>query len=989
MRISRINSEAKIVKSVLHSVKKETVNQYRQINPNNIFMNYAGRDLVSFKGEKTFNDTLKDNYFKLPVGFKPDGFQVDAAKGLYEGKDVLVEAPTGTGKTAIAHYAAANNMQKGKTTFYTTPLKALSNQKLNEFRAVYGDENVGILTGDRRENVEAPIIIMTTEVYRNMALSNMYGEKNPLMQNLGTVIFDEFHYLGDPERGPVWEESLMYTPKGVQTLELSATIGNPDELKGWIDSLDNNNVTLVSVPSEERFVPLQFDMLETNAYKAEDKRISKQLERKGYIEETDDEIHEKPVLSDFKTAVNTLNEKDQLPAIFFVFSRKFSRELLDYLGSEGKDLTTQKEKEEIQKILKEHKDKGYLGADLNTEALQNGYAIHNAGIIPAQKQLIEELFQKKLLKVVIATETLAAGINMPARTVVISGSQKPTDEGTEELSLRMLTSNEFKQMAGRAGRRGIDKIGYVYTMPTDKRQEQDFLMMEALPSNAIESKYNPDYAFLSGYYEHNDKPSDLAEIYKKSFYAYSDDEAAKNEKLENLMNTSLQKTNVLVQRGFLTRDDGKYSLTDKGFMASKVRGYDALTLTELIKNKSFEGITPEALASVAGVIANPVKNKAPEIGTNTNLHDVITSMELNIQRVYDRINTSINSKLKKLGIDPNRFNSYSEMLEYAKTIEKPEIEEQQLQKEFKEQEVRRAKMYTITSSSGNYSQEEVLSALKKGITLPSKVLERNAEQIEQFKSRLSSKGDISAYIEKLQAEFDSTETSTKGNKAKARIERNKKELKQKIAQAQLMKELDELIPDAIASNYDFIRKNPPEQVRKDFNNAELALTKLTSKDELINQINAVMTIDKYMEEHDISSEAFKNLGEIGKSVNNLIDTSIEVSKTEAENGIASRPARYGLNELQTLYSWAILNKINPLSQSNWYELLRLLPRLETDEGGIYRNIMQTADLLSQIGEIADAGAKSTENRDDIEYYVQLRKTAAQARNLLIKEPVTI
>lgn len=989
MRISRISLAQNNIKNVQNTTKPRYIEQNINYDPKTIFLNYMGRDVVSFGQNKPFSETLKENYYKLPAGCYPDEFQIAAGKAINEGKDVLVEAPTGTGKTAIAHYAAARNMELGKTTFYTTPLKALSNQKLNEFRAVYGDENVGILTGDRRENVEAPIIIMTTEVYRNMALSNMYGDKNPLMENLGTVIFDEFHYLGDPSRGPVWEESLMYTPKGVQTLELSATIGNPEELQNWISSLDNNNVALVSVPAEKRYVPLEFGMLETNAYNAEEKRIERQLERKGYIADSDDEYHEKPVLSDFKNAVNTLNEKDQLPAIFFVFSRKFSKELVDYLSAEGKSLTTEKEKEEIKKIVKEHKSRNYLGSDLNIDALKNGYAMHNAGIIPAQKELIEELFQKKLLKVVIATETLAAGINMPARTVVISGSHKPTDEVTEESSVRLLTSNEFKQMAGRAGRRGIDKIGYVYTMPTDKKQEQDFLMLEAVPSNPIESKFDPDYAFLSGYYEYNDKPSNLKNIYDKSFYAYSSDKNEKYEKLENLINNSLQKTNVLVQRGFLNRNNDKYELTDKGYMASKVRGYDALTLVDVVKNKSFEGITPEALAAVAGVMANPVREKSPQIGIDSNLHDIIDSMESNIQRIYDKLNTSINSKIKKMGANPESFKSYEEMLEFAKSIQKPDKDEQTLQAEFKEQEARRAKMYIITSQSGSYSPEELLTALKNGEDVPSRVLEKNAALVEQFKSRISTRGNIDAYIEKLQAEYDAIDCSAKGNKAKARAERNKAEVKQKLAQAKLMKSLDESIPDAIAENYRFIRKNPPEQVKKDYARAELVLNSLTAKDELTEQIMAVISIDKFLDEHDMDAEEMSNLGKIGNCLQDVINTSLNVYKTESENGIINKPNRLGMNELHAVYSWANMNKICPKSQNNWYELLKILPMQEMDEGGIYRVIMQTADLLSQIAEIADAGAKSNSNIEDIEYYSQLRKTAMQARKLIIKEPVTI
>ena len=237
MKINSIASAISLNKAQTRNLQplKPQVNLIQNYykDPNQMFQVYFGRDLVTaqmFPSSKNFADTVNENYFQLPPNCTPDQFQLDAGSALNQNKDVLVEAPTGTGKTAIAHYVATKNMHEGKTTFYTTPLKALSNQKLLEFRKVYGDENVGILTGDRRENVEAPIVIMTTEVYRNMALSHRYGAEVPIMDNLGTVIFDEFHYLGDPERGPVWEESLMYTPTDVQTLELSATIGNPKEL---------------------------------------------------------------------------------------------------------------------------------------------------------------------------------------------------------------------------------------------------------------------------------------------------------------------------------------------------------------------------------------------------------------------------------------------------------------------------------------------------------------------------------------------------------------------------------------------------------------------------------------------------------------------------------------------------------------------------------------------------------------------------------------
>ena len=988
MRITKISYEPMVQKSIQEKILKLSVLNKNNINPDKIFTHYIGRDLVSFKSEKTFSQTIKKNYFKLPKGFYPDEFQIAAGKEINNGKDVLVEAPTGTGKTAIAHYAVSRNMDEGKKTFYTTPLKALSNQKLNEFGAVYGDENVGILTGDKRKNIKAPIIVMTTEVYRNMALSNMYGNKNPLMDNLGTVIFDEFHYLGDKERGPVWEESLMYSPSGIQTLELSATIGNPEELKNWIDSLDNNNASLISVPPEKRHVPLIFNMLETGAYKAEQKRNLNSIKKKGYADNDQSITISKPTPSDFKAAVNTLSHRDQLPAILFVFSKNFSRDLLDYLSSNGKSLTTEEEKKEIQKIIDKYKSQDYLGANLNEKALINGYAIHNSGIIPAQKELVEELFQKKLLKTVIATETLAAGINMPARTVVISSPYKPTNSDTEETNLRLLTPNEFKQMAGRAGRRGIDTQGYVYTMPTNTSSEQDFLVLEASASNPIESKYSPDYAFLSGFFEYNDDISALEDIYNKSFYVHSSSEEEKQTKLSELMNLSGQRTKVLLDRGFLNKQGNNYFITQKGCMASKVRGYDTLTLVETIANKTFKDITPEALAAVAAVIANPVTAKEPEIGTETDMHEIISQSDENILKVLLSIDKSISAQLKNLGTDFNKFNSLEEMLEYARKIEKPDENIEELRRKLKEKEALRAKRYTITATSGNYTEEQLLEAIKNKQTVPSKVLEKHLNAIQQYKKGINAK-DLETYIEKLQTEYNSLDSSAKGNKVKARIEKKRNELNKQITRAQILKELDALIPDELQANFKFLKSNSPEKVKDEYYKAETEYTKAAKKDDLISQIEAAISIDKYLQEHNLNEESNTNTQKIHNCMNRIINTALDINQTEIKNNINNVVQKYGKNELKAMYYWALLNKMNKESLYNWYEILKIVPEKDIDEGGIYRITMQTADLLSQIGEIAEAGAKSTENIDDINYYLQLKKTATEARKLIINSPVKI
>lgn len=989
MRVSKIIPAPYLVKSLNKRPEKTGgENTLAQKYFNNIFPPY-----MTFGANKTFAQTLKENYFKLPKGCFPDNFQIEAGKALNDGRDVIVEAPTGTGKTAIAHYAVARNMENGKTTFYTTPLKALSNQKTDEFRKIYGEDNVGILTGDRRENTQAPIIIMTTEVYRNMALSNMYGEKNPMMENLGTVILDEFHYLGDIDRGSVWEESLMYTPKNVQTLSLSATIGNPDEIKNWIKSIDGNNAVLVSVPPEERNVPLKFDMLETSAYETEDKRISNSLQKKGYYTEKQDYRYSKPVLSDFKSAVEKLRQEEKLPAILFVFSKKFSRDLLDYFVKEGKDLTTPEEKQEIKKTVNEYKQKHYMGADLNMEALEKGYAIHNAGIIPSQKQLIEELFQRKLLKTVIATETLAAGINMPAKTVVISSPYKPTDEnknkdGEDELNIRLLTSNEFKQMSGRAGRRGIDKEGFVYTMPTDKKSEQEFIMLEVLPSNPLESRYEPDYAFLAGFYEHNSEMSGLNDIYGKTFYAFSDNDEKKNEKISQLTDLTKKKTEVLKKRGFITEDNGQINLTSKGYMASKVRGYDTLTLTEVVDKGTFKNITPEVLASIAGAIANPAKGFESEIGEETDIAEIITPIDEHAEKIYNTLKSQIRTKLKKLDINPDKFETYREMITAAEEIEQPEKSEAELSEKLKTEEQRRAKMYEITAQSGSYTLQSLADAIRNGKTVPSKVLENYMTQVNQYKNKIHTK-DIDTFIEKLDSEYKSKDTHGKGNKAKARLEKEKEEVKQKISQAKLMKYLDENIENVLAENQAFIKKNPPSEVKREYNQASLEYNRLTLKDGLISDIKAIMSIEDYLRDHNLETENDLDKKQAEKCLGEIINTSKDVKESELKNGINSSALRYGKTAAEGMYLWAFLNKINTGSMNNWQEIINNISKESSDEGTIYRMTMQTADLLSQIGEIAVAGAKSTTDIDKIEYYNELRKTAAEARRLIIQDPVEI
>lgn len=568
-----------------------------------------------------FNKTVEeDNYFQLKINpetgkpFEPDVFQKAAGMNLYSGNDVLVTAPTGTGKTAIAEYIITKNLKDGGRTFYTTPLKALSNEKFLDFSKVYGEENVGLITGDTKINTNAPIIIMTTEVYRNMAASGKFNfsqdETKGVPEDLKTVIFDELQYLGDKDRGGIWEQSIMFTPPKVQILSLSATIGNNVEINDWMASTKGRHgvngmpykkspikeTVLINVPSENRHVPLNFEIehaaaeikIPRGATKSEKIKAKKEGAR------ISQSMFAKPRDEAFKDLTRKLYEENKLPAIYFVFNKKDSKHLLKYLSCESVLLTNEQEQKEIEEIIKKY---DYLGESLNYEALKKGYAIHNAGLLPAQKSLIEELFQKKLVKVVIATETLSAGINMPAKTTVISSPRKPssTSDGGDDKK-RNLTSNEFHQMAGRAGRRGIDTIGFCYPISCNGEQRKFFESLISSPSNDLESNLNIDFSFIASYLSEFRDDEEIKYILSKSLYTHSSPE-----KLNDILESFNIKKEVLKNENFI---DSNGKLTTKGLMLKHLNGYEQIPLINIISDKLLADLNPKQIAGVIGALSN-------------------------------------------------------------------------------------------------------------------------------------------------------------------------------------------------------------------------------------------------------------------------------------------------------------------------------------------------------------------------------------------------
>lgn len=422
--------------------------------------------------------------------FELDDFQKEACNIINEGKSVVVCAPTGAGKTVIAQHAIHRALEDGTRIFYTTPLKALSNQKYNDFGTKYGYDKVGLLTGDTSINRNGQIVIMTTEVFRNMLYGTNLGSVADNLKDVNYVVLDEVHYMNDEDRGTVWEESIIYCPTNVQIVALSATVANCEQLTAWINSV---HPTCELVNTDFRPVPLRFYYYDSsqpykllplltpagalnNKIKPEPRQFGRNRNKKS----------QSPV----KNVVRNLAEQDMLPAIYFTFSRKKCDEQMEKCANLC--LVTKDEQEQIKEIVDEYiAENYYLAKNKHLDFLMCGVAAHHAGLLPGWKVLVEKLFQKGLIKVVFATETLAAGINMPARSTVISSISKRTDAGH-----RQLTASEFLQMSGRAGRRGMDEVGYVTIVGTPYQSPQDVAELVLSPANDLESRFSPRYSMV-------------------------------------------------------------------------------------------------------------------------------------------------------------------------------------------------------------------------------------------------------------------------------------------------------------------------------------------------------------------------------------------------------------------------------------------------------------------------------------------------------------
>ena len=461
-----------------------------------------------FEPNEEFKDKLSENEKSYTFPFPLDDFQEAGCKAIENQENVLITAHTGSGKTVLALYGIGWALKNNKKAIYTSPIKSLSNQKYYEFVQNFGmDASVGIMTGDIKINSDAQIMIMTTEILRNLLYKdkNLDGLNTQSLINfddVGVVIMDEVHYINDPDRGKVWEEVLLNCRPEITLIMLSATLDKPEEFGSWIGNIKKRPIHLIK--THHRVVPLKHYYFKDYEYK--DKEDKKRI-RWDYVEicnnthvfKNYDEIKNKfrryEVPKIMSLLISRLQEDNYLPALFFIFSRKKCEHLCHSVK------TCLLDHEELNCVIEtfnttmlKYKDTyGHLEQYNDVYAqIQKGVAYHHSGMLPILKEIVEILFTKGLIKVLFATETFAIGVNMPTKTVIFTDLRKFDNNG-----LRFLRSDEYNQMAGRAGRRGLDKFGNVLILPTfDLPTEHTLKHLMSGKSPHLNSKFELNYQFV-------------------------------------------------------------------------------------------------------------------------------------------------------------------------------------------------------------------------------------------------------------------------------------------------------------------------------------------------------------------------------------------------------------------------------------------------------------------------------------------------------------
>ncbi|TWI67784.1 RAD3-like DEAD/DEAH box helicase [Desulfobotulus alkaliphilus] len=556
---------------------------------------------------------LKPVFAKIGVPearpFKADPFQEKAIEAVGKG-DCLVMAPTGSGKTYIAEQAIEKIFKEGKRAWYASPLKALTNAIHTAFSRKFGEFNVGILTGDRKENPDAPIIIGTTEILRNQLYDAMHTCEDI---RCDLVILDEVHYLGDPDRGVVWEETIIYMPPRVPLLMLSATIGNADEIAAWLESIRQQACTIIR--AKRRMVPLQplffhpagtlFPFLMEHDEKRPGSKKGLHKKVIQYLSADRPPLLAPPRrLPNMADILAVLRHYNLLPAIFFLKSRSDCDAAITLCDEAG--LLADPERAEVLRSRMDELTRYWPHAARHPQRMhieKRAVAAHHSGHLPAWKMVVETLMSEGLLDAVFATSTVAAGVNFPARTVLVANSDR--FNGTEFLPL---SSTEFHQMTGRAGRRGKDRIGFAVALPGKFMDLRHFGKMINAPPSEVESQIRIDFSMaLNLLLSHT--PGMVRDIMDRSFAAFriasrltgKGSKKASKGAAELLFADFIRHLNFLKDKNFVNADD---RLSEDGMWASQLRIDQPVLVAEGFRLRLFSENNPAVMAGLMASFVN-------------------------------------------------------------------------------------------------------------------------------------------------------------------------------------------------------------------------------------------------------------------------------------------------------------------------------------------------------------------------------------------------
>ena len=563
--------------------------------------------------------------------FIADDFQIEAINDIKSNNNVLVVAPTGSGKTYIAEKSIEHYLSKQKNVFYTTPIKALSNQKFNDSNR--DGISTGLLTGDRTINKDSELVVATTEILRNMIFSN--DEK---LENTGLIILDEVHYLGDKDRGTTWEEIIIHANQNIKFLCLSATIKNKNEFLEWIVSL-RGSTSLVN--SEIRPIPLEISLVTSSKSDKNIKIIKSSKDNKNRkIFKFDRQAKQftKPKLNE---QAAYLESRNLLPVIFFSFSRErvesSSRQLANKMSViENKNDIKDKYNEVFKDLTPE--EINLLNLDEHMWMWSRGVGFHHAGLAPIVKEFVEYLFLNRYIKYLFATETLALGINMPAKSIYIDRLHK-----YDGIKTRPLTQSEFLQLSGRAGRRGIDDKGFAFLSYDKSVNREWYSNLFTLKPNDLISAFSVNYSsilnLLNIYNE-----DEAVELLRKSFFAYQN--MYKTDKLEKLFSA---KYGVLNQLGFLN--------SDKGLVLTQTYRDNLIPAIYLFNKEKNKDIEFKLM-----YISSGITNERAEFALNDKFDSLLSSFNSSLELVNKTEVANGVGKPMKLN-----FSWFSVFYEYMKT----------------------------------------------------------------------------------------------------------------------------------------------------------------------------------------------------------------------------------------------------------------------------------------------------------------------------------